>query len=83
VRNNQDNLVFKADQEAYWNTLIAEGYFLMSFIEGQNALLAYRGDGLAGGSQFQVQSDVIAASANNRQRFIQEMVLGGPFPAQR
>jgi hypothetical protein len=83
VRNNQDNLVFKADQEAYWNTLIAEGYFLMSFIEGQNALLAYRGDGLAGGSQFQVQSDVIAASANNRQRFIQEMILGGPFPAQR
>jgi hypothetical protein len=83
VRNNQDNIVFKADMEAYWSTLVAEGYFLMSFIEGQNALLAYRGDGLAGGSQFQLQSDVIAASANNRQRFVQEMILGGPFPAQR
>jgi len=83
VRNNQDNIVFKADMEAYWSTLLAQGYFLMSFVEGQNALLSYRGDGLAGGSQFQLQSDVIAASANNRQRFIQEMIYGGPFPAQR
>lgn len=83
VRNNQDNIVFKADQEAYWNALIPEGYFLLSFVEGQNALLSYRGDGLAGGSQFQVQTDVIAASANNRQRFIQEQILGGPFPRQR
>lgn len=83
VRNNQDNLVHKADMEAYWNAVIPAGYFLESFVEGQNALLAYRGDGLAGGSQFQVQSDVIAASANNRQRFVQEMIYGGPFPAQR
>jgi hypothetical protein len=56
---------------------------MASFVEGQNALLAYRGDGLAGGSQFQLQSDVIAASANNRQRYVQEMIYGGPFPAQR
>jgi len=83
VRNNQDNLVFKSSEEALNNTLLPEGYFLMSFVEGQNALLSYRGDGLAGGSQFQLQSDVIAASANNRQRFIQEMIYGGPFPAQR
>lgn len=83
VRNNQDNIVYKSDMEAYWNALIPEGYFLMSFVEGQNALLSYRGDGLAGGSQFQVQSDVIAASANNRQRYIQEQILGGPFPRQR
>ncbi len=83
VRNNQDNIVSKANQQAYWNALHPQGYFLSSFVEGQSALLAYRGDGLAGGSQFQLQSDVIAASANNRQRFIQEMVLGGPFPVQR
>jgi hypothetical protein len=83
VRNNQDNIVFKASEEALNNTLVPEGYFLMSFVEGQNALLSYRGDGLAGGSQFQLQSDVIAASANNRQRFVQEMIYGGPFPAQR
>lgn len=83
VRNNQDNIVAKAAMEAYWNTCLAEGYFLQSFVEGQNALLSYRGDGLAGGSQFQLVSDVIAASANNRQRYIQEMVFGGPFPAQR
>jgi len=83
VRNNQNNMVAKAAMEAYWNTLLCEGYFMASFVEGQNALLAYRGDGLAGGSQFQLQSDVIAASANNRQRYVQEMIYGGPFPAQR
>jgi len=83
VRNNQNNMVAKADMEAYWSTLLSEGYFMLSFVEGQNALLAYRGDGLAGGSQFQLQSDVIAASANNRQRYVQEMIYGGPFPAQR
>lgn len=83
VRNNQDNMVTKADMEAYWNNLQPEGYFLQSFVEGQNALLSYRGDGLAGGSQFQVVSDVTSASATNRQRFVQEMIYGGPFPAQR
>lgn len=83
VRNNQNNLVMKADQEAYWASLIPQGYFLFSFTEGQNALLSYRGDGLSGGSQFQVQTDVLTTSANNRQRFIQEMIYGGPFPAQR
>jgi hypothetical protein len=83
VRNNQDNIVAKANMQGYWNALHPQGYFLQSFTEGQSALLAYRGDGLAGGSQFQLQSDVIAASANNRQRFIQEMILGGPFPVQR
>lgn len=83
VRNNQDNLVFKANMEAYFNNIQPSGYFLMSFVEGQNALLAYRGDGLAGGSLFQLQSDCNAASANNRQSFIQEQVFGGPFPAQR
>ena len=83
VRNNQDNLGFKAIEEAYWGSQQAEGYFDMSFVEGQNPLLAYRGDGLAGGSQLQVVSNVRAASANNRQRIMQEMIWGGPFPAQR
>lgn len=83
VRNNQDNIVSKAFTEAYWGSCVPEGYFLFTFDEGQSALLSYRGDGLAGGSQFQVQSDVIAASANNRQTYIQEMIYGGPFPVQR
>jgi len=83
VRNNQDNLVAKAHAEAYFGTVHPAGYFLQSFVDGQNPLLAYRGDGLGGGSQFQVVSNCLTASANNRQRFIQEMIFGGPFPAQR
>jgi hypothetical protein len=83
VRNNQDNTVYKAHDEAYFGAVQPQGYFMMSFVEGQNALLAYRGDGLSGGAQFQLVSDCISASANNRQRFVQEMIYGGPFPAQR
>lgn len=83
VRNNQDNTVYKAHNEAYFGTVHPTGYFLMSFVEGQNALLAYRGDGLSGGAQFQLVSDCTSASANNRQRYVQEMIYGGPFPAQR
>lgn len=83
VRNNQSNIVAKAWYQRQFGLATPQGYFLLSFVDGQNPLLAYRGDGLQGGSQFTLNSDIIAASANNRQRFVQEMVLGGPFPAQR
>lgn len=83
VRNNQSNIVAKAHAEAYFDAVHPQGYLWLPFNDGQSALLSYRGDGLAGGSQFQLVSDVIAASANNRQRYVQEMIYGGPFPAQR
>jgi hypothetical protein len=83
LRNNQSNIVTKAHQQAYWNTDHPQGYFVHSFLEGHNPLLAYRGDSLGGGSQFQLQTDCLVASANNRQRFIQEQILGGPFPNLR
>jgi hypothetical protein len=83
LRNNQSNIVTKAHQQAYWNTDHPQGYFVHSFLEGHNPLLAYRGDSLGGGSQFQLQTDCLVASANNRQRFVQEQILGGPFPNVR
>ncbi len=83
VRNNQDNLISKAHAEAYFATTHPQGFFLQSFVDGQNPLLAYRGDGLGGGSQFQIVTNVLTANANNLQKFIQEMIFGGPFPAQR
>lgn len=83
LRNNQSNLVTKLHNEAYFSAVHPQGYFWSAFNEGQSALLAYRGDALAGGSQLQLVSDVISASANNRQRYIQEMIYGGPFPVQR
>jgi len=82
VRWNQSNLVSKAYYERMFNTIHPTGYFLQSFVDGQGALLAYRGDGLQGGSQFALFSDVTGV-ANARYSVVQEMVFGGPFPALR
>lgn len=83
VRNNQSNIVSKAFYQRQFGVAIPQGYFLQSFVDGQNPLLAFRGDGLNAGSQFQVNSDIVSASADNRLRMVQEYVVGGPFPAQR
>lgn len=83
IRNNQSNFVSKAWYQRQFAQPLAQGYFLQSFVDGQNPLLAYRGDGLNAGSQFQINSDIISASANNRIRMVQEYCVGGPFPAQR
>lgn len=81
IRNNVSNMMAKAYHERMFNTIAPEGYFPLTFVEGGTSLLAYRGDRLPGGSQWNLMGNVIAASANNRQRFVQEYILGGPFPA--
>lgn len=81
IRNNDENLTQKFYLESQFGGVIPEGYYPITFIDGQNSLLAYRGDKLPGGSQFNLTSNIIAASANNRQRVLQEYVLGGPFPS--
>jgi hypothetical protein len=60
-----------------------EGYLPLTFIEGQNPLLAFRGDGLSGGSTFELLSDVISANAANRLQYLQEQVIGGAYPDLR
>lgn len=79
VRNNQSNFVAKAYYERMYDSVIPSGYFLLSFLDAQNPLLAYRGDQLSGGSTFEIISDVLTASANNRQQYVQEQVIGGDF----
>lgn len=83
IRNNNDNLVQKLYYSNQFDTVHPQGYLNLSFVEAQNALLAYRGDGLPAGSQFELLTDVLTASANNRIAMIQEMVYGGPFPGLR
>lgn len=80
LRNNVSNMMEKFYHERMLNTIVPEGYFPLTFIDGGTSLLAYRGDRLPGGSQLNLQSNVIVASANSRQRIVQEYVLGGPFP---
>jgi len=81
LRNNQNNMVEKSYHQRMFNTVVPEGYFTLTFVDGGTSLLAYRGDKLPGGSQFNLQSNIITANANQRQRMLQEYILGGPFPA--
>lgn len=80
LRNNSSNLVQKAYMDRMANTIVPEGYFPISFVDGRNALLAYRGDKLNGSAQFNLVTNVITAAASQRQRVTQEYILGGPFP---
>lgn len=81
LRNNLDNLMLKSYHQRMFNCRVAEGYLPLTFVESGGSLTAYRGDRLPGGSQLNLQSNVILAQATARQRFIGEYVLGGPFPA--
>jgi len=83
VRNNQNNTVMKAYYQRMFGTVIPAGYQYISFVDGQSALLGYRGDLLAPGSQFELYSDIATASADNRQSYLQEQIIGGPFPSRR
>lgn len=83
VRNNQSNMVMKSYLSRMFSTVVPQGYFLLSFVDGQNPLLAFRGDGLQAAAQFELKSDIISANANNRIALVQEMIYGGPFPALR
>lgn len=83
VRNNTANYAMKGFLERQFNTIIPAGYLLLSFVDGKNAQLAYRGDALSGGSTFEVQSDILTAAATNRQQIVQEMIMGGPFAPMR
>ena len=83
LKFNQDNLVLKSYYDRMFNAPIPEGYTLISFVEAQSPLLAYRGDGLAGGSLFELQSDVLTTGATQILSVTQEMAYGGPYPALR
>jgi hypothetical protein len=81
LRNNLNNMMEKSYHERMFNTVVPEGYFPLTFADSGSSLTAYRGDKLPGGSQFNLNSNIITANANQRQRLIQEYILGGPFPA--
>lgn len=82
LRPNTNNLAEKAFYASRFGVVQPQGWINLSFVDSLSASLAYRGDTvLQGGSQFQLTSQVVSASANNRQFYIQEQLLGGPFPA--
>jgi hypothetical protein len=83
LRQNDNNRLQRAYNCWQMDTDPMEGYLPLTFIEGQNPLLAFRGDGLSGGSTFELLSDVISANAANRLQYLQEQVIGGAYPDLR
>lgn len=83
IKNNQNNMSQKAYAGRMFNTIQPGGYFLLSFVDGQNPQLAYRGDGLAGGSLFELFSDISTSGATQIVSMVQEMIYGGPFQSLR
>lgn len=83
LRQNDNNRLQKAYNSWQFDTDPMEGYLPITFVDGQNPLLAFRGDGLSGGSTFELLSDVISANAANRLQYLQEQVIGGAYPDLR
>lgn len=83
VKFNQSNRAMKSYLDRMYAKRSPAGYFMLSFVEGQNPSLAYRADGLAGGASFELQSDILTTDSAQRLAFTQEMIYGGPFPANR
>jgi hypothetical protein len=79
IRRNDNNLVEKAYYEGRFGAVQPEGYLYLPFIDSQNVETAFRSDAVAGGPEFRLVSDIIAAAATNRQAVLQEQIIGGPF----
>jgi len=78
VRNTGYNRATKLQQAIRWNTIVPEGYLVISFADGKSPMTALRGDKTTG--IFELRTDVDSASADNRQHIIQEQIIGGPYP---
>jgi hypothetical protein len=79
IRNNSANLVSKSWLARQFGVNQPAGYFLISFVDTGNVLTALRGDQLDSGTQLDLTSNVLTASANNRQTVLAETVIGGPY----
>jgi hypothetical protein len=78
VRNNFLNAAAKEYAGFAFDTVLPEGYLNFSFIDSTNPLTYYRGDKVAGGSTFQVQTQVKNTLALAAANIVQEQVFGTP-----
>src|SRR5579859_234656 len=82
VRNNFLNTAYKEYQAYSFDARWPQGYFAFSFLDSMNPLTAYPADQLAGGSVFELDSQVATGGASNFAEVIQEMYLGVPGAGQ-
>jgi hypothetical protein len=78
VRNNFLNAAYREYQAYSFDARWPQGYLDFSFIDSMNPLTAYPADQLAGGSIFELDSQILTANANNFAEVIQEQYLGVP-----
>jgi len=79
IRDTGRNQAQKNYYGSMFTTIIPQGYFLLSFVEAGNNMVALRAEKIPQGAQFALYTDVLTADANNRQTVVQEQVYGGPF----
>lgn len=78
VRNNFNNFAEKEYAGFAFNTVLPQGYLNFTFVESMQPLTYYRGDLLAGGSTFELDTNVLTTNAANAVEIIQEQVIGDP-----
>lgn len=81
IRNNQDNGMEKEYAGYAFDTVLPGGYNNFTFVDSVNPLTYYRGDLLAGGSTFELDTNVVVAPANAAVNVLQEQVVGDPVIA--
>jgi len=78
IRNNFLNAAYKEYAGYSFDARLPQGYLPFSFIDSMNPLTAYPADQLAGGSVFELDSQVATGNAANFAEIIQEQYLGVP-----
>jgi hypothetical protein len=78
IKNNQLNVALKEYSGYAFNTVLPQGYNNFTFVDSQNPLTFYRGDLLAGGSTFELDTNVIGGGATAGVQVLQEQVIGDP-----
>jgi hypothetical protein len=78
IRNNFLNAAYKEYAGYSFDARLPQGYLPFSFIDSMNPLTAYPADQLAGGSVFELDSQVLTGGATNFAEVIQEQYLGVP-----
>src|SRR6516164_6177585 len=82
VRNNFLNAAYKEYAGYSFDARLPQGYLPFSFIDSMNPLTAYPADQLAGGSVFELDSQVLTGAGTNFAEIIQEQYLGVPGAGQ-
>jgi hypothetical protein len=78
IHNNFSNVALKEYSGYVYETVLPGGYNNFTFEDSQNPLTYYRGDLVAGGSTFELDSNVIGGGANVAAQVTQEQVIGNP-----